>query len=90
MPEGEWLSEETIEIPEKRREVKSRGEREKYTKLNAAFQRIARRKKKAFLNQQCTEAEENNRIGKTSDLFKKIGDIKGNIQARMDIIKERQ
>ena len=63
--------------------MKSRGEREKYTKLNATFQRIARRKKKAFLHEQCTEAEENSRIGKisSSDLFKKIEDIKGNIRA---------
>ena len=87
---AKWLSEETLHKGKERREVKSKGEKERYTQMNAAFQRIARRKKKAFLNQQCTEAEENNRIGKTSDLFKKIGDIKGNIQARMDIIKERQ
>ena len=73
----------------KRREVKSKGEKEIYSHLNAEFQRIARRDKKAFLNNQCKEIEENNRMGKTRDLFKKITDIKGTFQAKMDSIKDR-
>ena len=73
---AKWLSEETLQIAEKRREAKDKGEMERYTHLNAEFQRIARRDKKAFLNNQCKEIEENNRMGKTRDLFKKIGDIK--------------
>ena len=73
----------------KRREVKSKGEKERYTHLNAEFQRIARRDKKAFLSDQCKEIEENNRMGKTSDLFKKIGGFKGTFHARIGTIKDR-
>ena len=73
----------------KRREVKSKGERERYTHLNAEFQRIARRDKKAFLSEQCKEIEENNRMGMTTDLFKKIGDTKGTFHAKMGTIKVR-
>ena len=73
----------------KRREVKSRGEKERYTHLNADFQRIARRDKKAFFSDQCKEIEENNRMGKTRDLFKKIRDTKGTFQAKMGSIKNR-
>ena len=72
-----WLSEEALQIAVKRREVKRKGEKERYKHLNAEFQRIARRDKKAFLNDQCKEIEENNRMGKTRDLFKKIRDTKG-------------
>ena len=74
---GKWLSEEALHIAVKRREAKSKGEKERYTHLNAEFQRIARRDKKAFLSDQCKEIEENNRMGKSSDLFKKIRDTKG-------------
>ena len=77
-----WLSEEAIQIAEKRREAKGKGEKERYTHLNAEFQRIARRDKKAFLSDQCKEIEENNRMGKTSSLFKKIRDIKGIFHAK--------
>ena len=73
----------------KRREVKSKGEKERYTHLNAEFQRIVRRDKKAFLSDQCKEIEENNRIGKTRDLFKKIRDTKGTFHAKMGSIKDR-
>ena len=73
----------------KRREEKSKGEKERYSHWNAEFQRIARRDKKAFLSEQCKQVEENNRIGKTRDLFKKIGDIKGTFHARMGMIKDR-
>ena len=73
----------------KRREVKSKGEKERYTHLNAEFQRIARRDRKAFLNYQCKEIEENNRIGKTRDLIKKIRDTKGTFHAKMGTIKDR-
>ena len=73
---AKWLSEEALQITEKRREVKSKGENERYTHLNAEFQRIARRDKNAFLSDQCKEIEENNRMGKTRDLFKKIGDTR--------------
>ena len=73
----------------KRREAKSKGEKERYTHLNAEFQRIARQDKKAFLSNQCKETEENNRIGKTSDLFKKIRDTKGKFHANMSTIKDR-
>ena len=83
-----WLSEEALRIPVKRREVKSKGEKERYTQLNAEFQRIARRDKKAFLHEQCKQIEENNRIKKTRDLFKKIVDIKGIFHARMGMIKD--
>ena len=73
----------------KRREAKSKGEKERYTHLNAEFHRIARRDKKAFLSDQCKEIEENNRIGKTRDLFKKIRDIKGTLHAKMGLMKDR-
>ena len=83
------MSEETLQMTEKRREVKGKGERESYTQLNAEFQRIAKRDKKVFLNEQCRETEENNRMGKTRDLFKKIGEIKGIFHARVGTIKDR-
>ena len=83
------LSEEALQIAEKRREVKGKGEKERYIHLNAEFQRIARRDKKAFLSDQCKETEENNRMGKTRDLFKKIRDTKGTFHAKMGIIKDR-
>ena len=86
---AKWLSAEALQIPEKRREAKGKGERERYTHLNAEFQRIARRDKKAFLSDQCKEIEENSRIGKTRDLFKKIGDTKGKFHAKMGTIKDR-
>ena len=86
---AKWLSEETLQIAMKRREVKSKGEKERYTHLNAEFQRIARRDKKTLLSDQCKEIEENNRIGKTRDLFKKIRDTKGIFHARMSTIKDR-
>ena len=73
---AKWLSEEDLKIAEKRREAKGKGEKERYTHLNAEFQRIARRDKKAFLSDQCKEREENNRMGKTRDIFKKIRDTK--------------
>ena len=78
-----WLSEEALQIAEKRREAKGKGKKERYTNLNAEFQRIARRHKKAFLSDQCKEIEENNRMGKTRDLFKKIRDTKGTFHATM-------
>ena len=84
-----WLSEEALQIVEKRREVKSKGEKGRYTHLNAEFQRIARRDKKAFLSDQCKEIEESNRMGKTRDLFKKIRDTKGTFHAKMGSIKDR-
>ena len=84
-----WLSEEASQIAEERREVKDKGERERYIQLNTEFQRIARRDMKAFLNEQCKEIEENNRMGKTRDLFRKIGDIKVTFHARMGMIKDR-
>ena len=77
---GKWLSEEALGIAVKRREAKSKGDKERYTHLNAEFQRIARRDKKAFLSDQCKEMEENNRMRKTRDLFKKIRDTKGTFQ----------
>ena len=83
------LSEKALKIAVKRREVKSKGEKERYTNLNAEFQRIARRDKKAFLSDQCKEVEENNRMGKTRDLFKKIRDTKGTFHAKMGSIKDR-
>ena len=86
---GKWLSEEALQIVVKRREVKSKGEKERYTHLNAEFQRIARRDKKAFLSDQCKEIEENNRMGKTRDHFKKIRDTKGTFHAKMGTIKDR-
>ena len=87
--EAKWLSEEALQIVVKRREVKSKGEKERYSHFNAEFQRIARRDKKAFLSDQCKELGENNRIGKTGDLFKKIIDTKGTFQAKMGSIKDR-
>ena len=84
-----WLSEEALQIAVKRREGKSKGEKERYSHLNAEFQRIARRDKKAFLSDQRKEIEESNRIGKTRDLFKKIRDTKGTIHAKMGSIKDR-
>ena len=86
---AKWLSEEVIQIAEKRREAKGKGENKRYTHLNAEFQRIAWREKKAFLSDQCKEIEENNRIGKTRDLFKKIRDTKGTFHAKMGTIKDR-
>ena len=83
-----WLSEEALQIAVKRREVKSKGEKERYTNLNAEFQRIARRDKKPFLSDQCKEIEENNRMGKTKDLFKKIRDTKETFHAKMGSIKK--
>ena len=86
---AKWLSEEALQIAVKRREAKSKGEKERYTHLNLEFQRIARRDKKAFLGGQCKEIEENNRMGKTRDLFKKIRDTKGTFHAKMGSIKDR-
>ena len=86
---AKWLSEEALQIAMKRREVKGKGEKQRYTHLNAKFQRIARREKKAFLSDQCKETEENNRMGKTRDLFKKIRDTKGTFHANMRSIKDR-
>ena len=86
---AKWLSGEVLQIAVKRREAKSKGEKERYKHLNAEFQRIARRDKKAFFSDQCTEIEENNRMGKTSDLFKKIRDTKGTIHAKMSSTKDR-
>ena len=86
---AKWLSGEALQIAVKRREVKSKGEKERYTHLNAEFQRIARREKKAFLSNQCKEIEENNRMGKTRDLFKKIRDTRGTFHAKMGSIKDR-
>ena len=86
---AKWLSEEALQIAVKRREAKSKGEKERYSHLNVEFQRIARRDKKAFLSDQCKEIEENNRMGKTRDLFKKIRDTKGTFQAKMGWIKDR-
>ena len=84
-----WLPEEALQIAEKRRKVKGKGEKERYTHLNAEFQRIARRDKKAFLSDQGKEIEENNRMGKTRDLVKKIRDTKGTFHAKMGTIKNR-
>ena len=84
-----WLSEEALQVAVKRREAKSKGEKERYTHLNAEFQRIPRRDKKAFLNDQSKEIEENNRMGKTRDLFKEIRDTKGKLHAKMGSIKHR-
>ena len=84
-----WLFAEPLQIAEKRREVKGKGEKERYTHLNAEFQRTARRDKKTFLRDHCKEIEENNRVGKTSNLIKKIRDTKGTFHAKMDTIKDR-
>ena len=86
---AKWPSEEALQIAVKRREVKSKGEKERHKHLNAEFQRIAKRDKKAFLSDQCKETEENNRMGKTRDLFKKIRDTKGTFHAKMGSIKDR-
>jgi len=86
---AKWLSKEALQIAVKRREVKSKGEKERYTYLNAEFQRIARRVKKAFLSDQSKEIEENNRLGKTRDLFKKIRDTKGTFYAKMDSMRTK-
>ena len=84
---AKWLSEEALQIAVKKREAKSKGEKENYTYLNAEFQRIASRDKKAFLDDQCKEIEENNRMGKTRDFFKKIRDTKGTFHTKMGSIK---
>ena len=86
---AKWLSEEALQIAVKRREVKSKGEKERYKHLNPEIQRKARRDKKAFFSDQCKEIEENNRMGKTRDLIKKVTDTKGMFQAKMDTIKDR-
>ena len=86
---AKWLSREALQIAVKRREAKGKGEKERYKHLTAEFQSIARRDKKAFLSNQCKELEENNRIGKTRDLFKKIRDTKGTFHANMGSIKDR-
>ena len=86
---AKWLSEEDLQIAKKRRVAKSKGDKERYTQLNAEFQRIARRDKKTFLGDRCKEIEESNRLGKTRDLFKKIRDTKGTFHAKMVSIKDR-
>ena len=86
---AKWLSEESLHITENRREAKGKGEKERYTHLNAEFQRIARRDKKAFLSDQCKETEENNRMEKTRDLFKKIRDTKGTFHAKMGTMRDK-
>ena len=88
MQKAKWLSGEALQIAVKRREAKSKGEKERYKHLNAEFQRLARRDKKAFLNDQCKEIEENNRMGKTRDLFKKIRVTKGTFHAKMGTIRD--
>ena len=89
MQKSKQLSGEALQIAVKRREVKSKGEKESYRHLNAEFQRIARRDKKAFFSSQCKEIEENNRMGKTRDLFRKIRDTKGSFHAKIGSIKDR-
>ena len=86
---AKWLSEKALQIAVKRKEVKGKGEKERYTHLNAELQRIARRDKKAFLSDQCKEIEENSKIGKTRDRFKKIRDTKGTFHAKVGSIKDR-
>ena len=86
---AKWLSEESLQIAEERGQAKSKGEKERYTQLNAEFQRIARRDKKVFFNEQHKEVEEDNIMGKPRDLFKKIGDTKGTFYARTGMIKDR-
>ena len=86
---AKWLPEEALQIAVKRREAKSKGEKERYTHVNAEFQRIAKRDKKAFLSDQCKEIEENNRMGMTRDLFKRIRDTKGTFHTKMGSIKDR-
>ena len=90
MQKTKWLSEEALQIAVKRREVKSKGEKERYTHLNAEFQRTARRDEKAFLSDHCKEIEENNRMGKTRDHFKNIRDTRGTFHAKLGSIKDRQ
>ena len=87
--QAKWLSGEALQIAEKRREAKDKGEKERYTHLNTEFERIARRHKKAFPIDQCKEIEENNRMGKTRDLFKKISETKGTFLAKIGTIKDR-
>ena len=89
MQKAKWLFEEALQIAEKRKDTKGKGEKERYTHLNAQIQRIARRDKKAFLRDQCKEIEENNRMGKTRNLFKKLRDTKGMFHAKMGTIKDR-
>ena len=89
MQKAKWLYEEALQIAEERRKVKGKGEKKRYTHLNAEFQRIARRGKKTFLSDQCKGIEENKRMGKTKDLFKKIRDTKGTFHAKMGTIKDR-
>ena len=86
---AKWLTQEALQIAEKRRQAKGKGEKERYTHVNVEFQRKARRDKKAFLSDQCKEIEENKRMGKTRDLFKKITDTKGTFHAKMGTIKDR-
>ena len=86
---AKWLSGEALQIAEKRKEANSKGEKERYKHLNAEFQRIAGRDKKAFLSDQCKEIEENNRMGKTREIFKKIRDTKGTFHAKVGTIKDR-
>ena len=89
MQKAKWLSDEALQIAVKRRDVKSKVEKERYSHLNAEFQRTARRDKKAFLSDRCKEIEENNRMGKTRDLFKNIRDAKGRFNAKMGSVKDR-
>ena len=89
MQKAKWLSEEALQIAVKRRKAKSKGEKERYTHLNAEFQRIARRDKKDFLSDQCKEIEESNRVGKTRDIYKKIRDTKETFNVKMGSIKDR-
>ena len=89
MQKGKWLSDKALQIAVNKREVKGKGEKERYTHLNAEFQRIARRDKKAFFRDQCKEIEENNRMGKTRVFFKKIRDTKGTFHAKVGLIKDR-
>jgi len=89
MQKAKWLSGEALQIAVKRREAKSKGEKERYKHLNAKFQRIARRDKKAFFSDQCKEIEGSNRMGKTRDLFKKIRDTRETFHAKMGLIKDR-
>ena len=89
MQKEKWLSEEALQITEKRREAKGKGEKERYTHLNAEFQRIPRKDKKAFLSDQCKEIQENNRMGKTRELFKKIRDTEGTFHEKMGSVKDR-
>ena len=86
---AKWLSEEALQIAVKRREAKSKGEKERYTYLNTEFQRIPRRDKKAFLSDQCKETEDNNRMGKAKDLFKQLRDTKGTFHTKMGTIKDK-